>query len=266
MASKPQAFELSLPSRLRDMLVGYEWRQDALGRSSAHVFRLEADGRAPVYLKTELVHPLSELPGEVARLRWLASRGFACPQVIAHERDEEREWLLMSALRGADLVSEEGMSPAERVRLLAHALRRLHDVDIACCPFDHRLDNKVAEAKAHLLAGRVDEDDFDDERLGRSAQDLFRELEERRPATEDFVVTHGDACLPNFMAEDGEFSGYIDCGRLGIADRHQDIALACGSIERNFGSDLLAEFLKAYGDFEPQAEKMAYYQLLDEFF
>jgi aminoglycoside 3'-phosphotransferase-2 len=150
--------------------------------------------------------------------------------------------------------------------MLAHALRRLHGLDIASCPFDHRLENRIAEARARLLAGLVDEDDFDGERLGRSAQDLFRELEERRPKTEDLVVTHGDACLPNFIADGGSFSGYIDCGRLGVADRHQDMALACGSIERNFGEALVAEFLKAYGHFELNPEKAAYYRLLDEFF
>ena len=266
MASKPQFMETSLPVRLRDLLAGYEWRQDGLGRSSAHVFRLEADRRAPVYLKTELADPLGELAGEVARLRWLASQGLACPEIIAHETDDEREWLLMSALHGSDLVSAEWLQPLERVRLFAGALRRLHAIDIAACPFDHRLENRIGTARAHLLAGRVDEDDFDESRLGRSAEDLFRELVETRPSTEDLVVTHGDACLPNFMADGPKFSGYIDCGRLGVADRHQDIALACGSIEHNFGEELVAEFLKAYGDFQPQEEKMAYYQLLDEFF
>lgn len=266
MASKPQFMETSIPIRLRDALAGYEWRQDALGRSSAHVFRLEADGRAPVYLKTELVDPLGELAGEVARLRWLAAQGLACPEVIAHEKDGECEWLLMSALPGSDFVSAERLQPLERVRLLADALRRLHAIDIAACPFDHRLENRIAEARARMLAGHVDEDDFDEARLGRSAEDLFRELEETRSSMEDLVVTHGDACLPNFMADGPKFSGYIDCGRLGVADRHQDIALACGSIEYNFGEELVAEFLKVYGDFEPQAEKMAYYQLLDEFF
>lgn len=266
MASKPQFMEISLPVRLRDLLAGYEWRQDALGRSSAHVFRLEADGRVPVYLKTEPVDPLGELAGEVARLRWLAPQGLACPGIIAHEKEGEREWLLMSALPGSDFVSAEWLQPLERVRLLADALRRLHAIDIAACPFDHRLENRIAAAKARLLAGRVDEDDFDEARLGRSAADLFRELQAKRSPTEDLVVTHGDACLPNFVVDGDRFSGYIDCGRLGVADRHQDIALACGSIEHNFGEELVGEFLKAYGDFEPQAEKMAYYRLLDEFF
>lgn len=266
MASKPEFSIVSLPPRLRDLLAGYEWRQDALGRSEAHVFRLEAEGRAPVYLKTELADPLGELVGEVARLRWLASQGFACPQVIAHESDNEREWLLMGALVGADFVSAGQVPPIERVRLLADALRRLHAIDIATCPFDHRLETRIAEARARMLGGRVDEDDFDDSRLGRSAQDLFRELEETSPKTEDLVVTHGDACLPNFMADGNGFSGYIDCGRLGVADRHQDIALACGSIQRNFGEAFVAAFLEAYGNFEQWPEKMVYYRLLDEFF
>ncbi|PST19334.1 APH(3') family aminoglycoside O-phosphotransferase [Rhizobium sp. JAB6] len=266
MASKPQFMETSLPVRLRDLLAGYEWRQDALGRSSAHVFRLEADGRAPVYLKTELADALGELAGEVARLRWLTSQGLACPEVIAHEKDDEREWLLMSALPGCDLVSAERLQPLERVRLLADALQRLHAIDIAACPFDHRLENRIKTARAHLFAGRVDEDDFDETRLGRAAGDLFRELVETRPPTEDLVVTHGDACLPNFVADGPKFSGYIDCGRLGVADRHQDIALACGSIERNFGEHLVAAFLEAYGNFEQRPEKIVYYRLLDEFF
>lgn len=266
MAYKPQTIEMSLPARLRDLLAGYDWKQDTLGRSPARVFRLEADGYAPVYLKTEIVHPLSELAGEVSRLRWLASQGLACPEVIAHETDGEREWLLMSALAGTDFVSDDRLPPVERVRILAEALRQLHGIDIAVCPFDHRLETRIAAAKARLLAGCVDESDFDEQRLGRSAQDLFRELVGRRPMTEDLVVAHGDACLPNFVVNGGTFSGYIDCGRLGVTDRHQDIALACGSIERNFGEDLVADFLKAYGNFEMHPEKVAYYRLLDEFF
>lgn len=262
----PDPIATVLPARLRDLLAGYRWAADGLGRSSASVFRLEADGRPPLYLKNEIASPFSELAGEAARLRWLGVQGLACPTVVAHESGGEHEWLLMSALDGTDLASASAMPPLERVRILAEALRELHRIGIDACPFDHRSDARIAAAKARMLAGHVDKTDFDEARMGRSAESLFRELEERRPAAEDLVVTHGDACLPNFVAADHGFSGYIDCGRLGVADRYQDIALAYGSIVYNFGEALVMPFLEAYGISEVDAEKMDYYRLLDEFF
>lgn len=262
----PELAEASLPTRLQDLLSGYRWAIDALGRSSASVFRLEADDRPPLYLKSEIVGPFSELDGEVERLHWLAAQGFLCPKLIAHEIGGGRGWLLMSALEGTDLASAAPLLPLDRVRMLARALRALHGIDIANCPFDHRLEARIEAAKARMLAGLVDESDFDEARLGQSARRLFRELVERRPAGDDVVVTHGDACLPNFIAAGDRFAGYIDCGRLGVADRYQDIALACRSIEYNFGRTLVAPFLEAYGISELNTEKLAYYQLLDEFF
>ncbi|MFT4182285.1 MAG: aminoglycoside 3'-phosphotransferase [Rhizobium sp.] len=262
----PDPIEMVLPARLRDLLAGFHWRSDVFGRSQASVFRLEAEGRPAHYLKTEIASPFSELGGEVERLHWLAAQGFPCPEVIAYEVDGGRGWLLMAALEGADLASIPRLLPLDRTRLLAQALQVLHGLDIAACPFDHRLGARIEVAKAHMLAGIVDEDDFDETRLGRSAESLFGELVERRPAAEDAVVTHGDACLPNFIADGDRFAGYIDCGRLGVADRYQDIALACRSIEHNFGKALVAPFLEAYGISALNREKLAYYQLLDEFF
>lgn len=266
MDAPPDLLEISMPARLRDLLHDYRWAADELGRSSASVFRLEADGRPPLYLKSEIISPFSELAGEIARLRWLGTQGLACPKVIAHETGGEREWLLMDALGGPDLASASSISPLERVRILAEALRDLHGISIDASPFDHRLGARIAVAKARMLAGYVDETDFDEARLGRSTESLFRELEERRPAVEDLVVSHGDACLPNFVAAGQRFAGYIDCGRLGVADRYQDIALACGSIVYNFGEALVTPFLEAYGISEVDVEKMDYYRLLDEFF
>lgn len=60
-------------------------------------------------------------------------------------------------------------------------------------------------------------------------------------------------------------AGFIDLGRAGVADRHQDFACAARSIAYNFGDAFVAPFFSAYGA-EPDPARIAFYQLLDEFF
>ncbi|PDS74550.1 APH(3')-II family aminoglycoside O-phosphotransferase [Rhizobium phaseoli] len=259
-------FPKTLPAALGERLSGYRFERDALGRSAASVFRLQGEGLPALYLKVEAVGPFGELADEAARLSWLKAVGLPCPEVIARESDGERDWLLINALPGADLVSASALTPLTRVELLAAALSDLHDLPIASCPFDHRLENRLPIAKVRMQAGIVDEEDFDAARLGKSAAALFIDLMRLRPGNENLVVTHGDACLPNFVASNGQFSGYIDCSRLGVADRHQDIALACRSIAYNFGEALIRPFLDRYGLADPDPAKLHYFQLLDEFF
>ncbi|CAN7206047.1 APH(3')-II family aminoglycoside O-phosphotransferase [Aminobacter sp. LjRoot7] len=258
-------FEMDLPASLREALAGYGWQQQTIGHSDAGVFKLVADGKPTLFLKTEASGQFAELPDEVARLWWLGGQGIPCPEVIVFETHAGHNWLLMSAVAGRDLVSQETV-PAEAIAIMADALRRLHALDVAACPFDHSLTQRIAVAKARTDAGEVDEDDFDDEWLGQSAQQVFEELLARRPASETLVVTHGDASMPNFMADGGRFTGFIDCSRLGVADLHQDLALACWSIHFNLGEEWIAPFLALYGLPDADAAKLSYYQLLDEFF
>jgi len=171
----------------------------------------------------------------------------------------------MSAVPGHDLASAIDLSPSQVISIVAMALCTLHQVAIAECPFDHRLEQRIAAANGRVSAGLVDEADFDEERLGRTATDVFTELLLTLPRTHDLVVTHGDACLPNLMAEADQFTGFIDCSRLGISDRFQDLALAARSIERNLGKEWVAPFFQEYG-VVPDEQRIAFYCLLDEFF
>lgn len=125
----------------------------------------------------------------------------------AERNPERRPAMAADERRAGDTLSalaQRGeLEPERLVRLVAAALRRLHDLDPAACPFDHRLERRLDTVRQRVEAGLVDEADFDDDHRGRSATELYRLLLDRRPAVEDLVVAHGDACLPNLLAEGG---------------------------------------------------------------
>ncbi|WP_454814051.1 APH(3') family aminoglycoside O-phosphotransferase [Labrys neptuniae] len=254
-----------MPIAWRRDLAGYGWKAQAIGASDASVFRLEAPGRPDLFVKTEELSSLGELPDEGARLEWLSACGILCPKPLAEARHGGRHWLLMSAIPGAVLSSRTDLTPEQAVDIAADALRHLHALDIADCPFDHCANSRIALAEARVKAGLVDEEDFDDERAGQTVADVFAELPPPRPLQEDLVVTHGDATLENLLAYRGAFSGFIDCARAGLADRHQDLALATRSIRDHFGEVLVERFFARYG-ITPDPDRMAFYLLLDEFF
>lgn len=249
---------------LFDSLRAQDWAEITLGKSQAHVWRIDLGAHGAVFLKSEPAHALSEVPGEGKRLDWLARMGFKSPRLVDAVEEAGRHWLLMTAVPGQDLTHYTDQ-PEALSRILAQGLRRLHALDPTHCPFDHSLDQRIAAGRANVLAGRVDESDFEPVHQGWSAAAVLDWVEANRPPTGTLLVTHGDACLPNLLAEDGRFSGMVDCGRLGVADPWQDLALACRSITANCGEAYVAPFLAAYGaEWDPV--KYRFYNALDELF
>jgi aminoglycoside phosphotransferase len=61
------------------------------------------------------------------------------------------------------------------------------------------------------------------------------------------VLVHGDACLPNFIFNGDEFSGFIDLGDSKLADIEIDLAAAIWSLQYNLGKGHGSNFLKKYG-------------------
>ena len=258
----PKTVQISRPQRLAS-LSDRTWTQVTVGKSAAQVWRIAGKGEV-LFAKTAPADGPNPLPAEVARLTWLGTVGVPAPVVQDFFETAGQHWVLMSAVPGTDLTHLVER-PEQVIAALAKALRTLHAIDPATCPFDLTLHAKLQAARDNVDAGWVDETDFDTGQVGWTAQAVLDWVVAHPPETQDLVVAHGDACLPNFLALDGKFSGMIDVGRLGIADRWQDLALACRSIGFNCGAAAVAPFLAAYGAGWDQ-ERHDYYNALDNLF
>jgi len=255
----------SLPANLAQVVFGYAWREIHVGCSTAQVFRLEAENGKSLYLKIAARISGNSLIPEKLKLGWLQNQLFV-PKVVLFAEDENTDYLLLSEISGID-ASDDSLSEnaADVIEQLAKGLKMVHSLPIESCPFNARLNYKIELAKERILKGLVDESDFDDERAGSRAEDLFQELLATKPSEEDLVFTHGDYCLPNIILENGKLSGVIDWGNAGVADRYQDIALLTRSVSYNFGEDWEKIVFEIYG-IAPDWKKIDFYKLLDEFF
>jgi aminoglycoside phosphotransferase len=259
-----------LPPKLKQLTSGYEFVPVTIGKSGAMVYKLEHSLKPNLFLKFQPSSSVDFLELEALKLEWLHKRDILVPEVIVYLEEESHEWMLTRAIPGCDASNSWNHAEIPAVlETLAESLKRLHALEIADCPFNQKLELKIAEAKHRVIENLVDETDFDDDRLGKSAQEVFQELLDKRPTVEDLVFTHGDYCLPNIMVHNLEFAGFIDLGRAGIADRYQDLALITRSLESDFNPQFNGwsqYFLAQYGIPKPEESKLEFYRLLDEFF
>jgi Aminoglycoside phosphotransferase len=263
---------MDVTTTLTAALTDYAFEPINLGESGASVWRCSMEGAPTLYLKTASLTADLRLDEEAARLRWMKEHDLPVPAIREYGRTDHAEYLLLDEVAGVP-ASDPAWSRflPEVVAALGEGLARVHRTPIAECPFNHRLVWQVNEACRRVAAGRVREEDFDEERVGRRATDLLTELLATTPEREDLVFAHGDFCLPNVVldrAQDGTLhvAGLVDCGRAGVADRHQDLALAIRSITHNLGRGWVRPFLRAYGLPHPQPDRLRFYGLLDEFF
>ena len=215
------------------------------------------------YLKVGIDGDYPGLRAEADRLTWAAAY-LPVPEVIDVGADGTVEWLVTAALTGRPATDPTLGEPRAVVVAWGEGLRALHDATpVDTCPFDFRLDVALDHVRHRVAAGLVDpvEDFNDDHRHLTTAVAGLRELERRRPGSEDLVVCHGDYCPPNALLRAGRVVGYVDLGELAVADRWWDLAVGTWSTTWNFGSGIEPLFLAAYGA-EPDPERQTFYRLL----
>ena len=259
---------MPVPAGVSAELIGYNWARDNVGESGGAVYRLYGKPGAPdLFLKhgeNTLAHDLAD---EMVRLRWMAKH-IAVPAVTHFVALPGEAWLLMTALPGETAYQALEAQPEDRMAIvdgLADFLRRLHAIPISDCPYtsDHRY--RLGLARQRIDAGLIEEDDFDEEREGWTAEQVWQAMDQLLPFPPDPVVTHGDFSLDNLLMVDGEVIGCIDAGRVGIADRYQDLAILWNCLEE-FGEELQVRFLARYGISNLDHSKMQFHLMLDELF
>ncbi len=246
------------------------WTAVSSGESGAAVFRRD-DGA--VYAKCVGPHGVDDLRAERDRVRWLSGTGIGCPAVVGWTSSASGACLVTTAVPG---VPASELPSAVLLRAwpgLIGALRRLHELPAAECPFERRLPRMLRTAEDVVRRDAVDPDFLTDEQRGVPPPELLAGLlreSDLRLAQEvdDLVVCHGDACLPNLLVDPDTLrcTGLIDLGRLGVADRHADLALLTANARESWTGDderradeLLVETYRARVD----PERLRFYLRLD---
>lgn len=203
-----------------------------------------------------------DLAAEAARMAWAAAYT-PVPRLLAHGADGTGSWLVTRALPGEMAVADRWQArPRIAVTAIGEGLRAMHDaLPATACPFSWSIDDRLRQVRERAAQGRLDPADWHEGHQGLSIEAALRLLADP-PPVDKLVVCHGDSCAPNtLITGDGRWSGHVDLGDLGVADRWADLAIATWSTNWNYGPGWEGPLLDAYG-IAPDPDRTRYYRLL----
>ncbi|MBR3963151.1 MAG: aminoglycoside 3'-phosphotransferase [Oscillospiraceae bacterium] len=261
---------MDFPEKILKYIDGKDFVTDNIGMSDSSVLIFD-----DMVLKIQPENSFNK--NEHLMMKWLKNK-VSVPEIYCNITENGRNYLLMSKIAGKMSCDDEFLKNSKQlVFVLANAIRTLWNVDISDCPIKNDLSTVLETAEYRVEHGLIDVEDAEPGTFGKGGfkdpQELLGWLYDNRPE-EDFVLSHGDFCLPNVFINDDKFSGFVDIGRMGVADRYQDIALCYRSLKHNFSGKFGGKtyagfdekmFFDALG-IEPDFDKIRYYILLDELF
>lgn len=260
IASRPTD-DVAVPDAVRNVIgtanAEVVWRNELGGLT----FEI-ADPTQPRFVKWAPAGSGLDFTPEIDRLNWLAGR-WPVPRVLDAGADETGSWVMTSAVPGENAVSDRWRNdPAGAVRAIGEGLRAMHEIlPVDDCPFSWAAQERYEMVRRRAADDLIDPADWHEEHRSLQLAEALTLLA-TPPPVEHLVVCHGDPCAPNtLIGSDGRWTGHVDFGELGVADRWADLAVAAWSAEWNYGPGWGEPLLAAYG-VSPDVDRSAYYRLL----
>jgi len=259
LAGRPR-YQVAVPDAVLAIAAGLPAR--AVWENERGVVTFEIGHPAARFVKWIPTASDTDVDGEVARLVW-AGVFTPVPRLIGTGRDPLGSWIATEPLPGENAVSERWLRDTPTaVTAIGRGLRALHEaLPAETCPFSWSLENRRADAQRRATTGALDPGRWHPMHQSFSIPEAL-DLLDGAPPVDRLVVCHGDACAPNtILTDDGHWSGHVDLGAMGLADRWADLAVATWSCDWNYGADYQDLLLDAYG-VTPDRERTRYYRLL----
>lgn len=261
MIAGPPEFDIEVPDSVMryagERPIEVVWLNDLGGLTFRSV-----GGTEDFFIKWASTNSLIDLQTEQAKMAW-ASAYTLVPRVLEFGQDEKGSWLVTEAIDAENAVSDKWKrDPATAVAAIGRGLRAMHDaLPVDSCPFSWSTEDRVSTARRRVIRGETNPAKWHEEFRKLSLDAALDELDSA-PASDQFVVCHGDACAPNtLIGHDGQWVGHVDMERLGVADRWADLAIASWSTQWNFGPGWESLLYDSYG-IEPDLAKIRFYRLL----
>ncbi len=223
------------PKELHPFLTGADIYDSSSG-SNAKVYYISSG----YYLK---VGAPGTLEREAFMAGWFYRKGLGT-EVVWYIKGKQ-DYMLTKAAKGEDCLADL-KHPKQLCELLANAMRRLHSIPASDLPDSAVMENFYAA----LEKGTGDY--YERAQMARfmiqSKDEAWEIMQKNKHRLKRDTLIHGDFCLPNVMAADGEFSCFIDLAMAGMGDKHIDLYWAVWSLQYNLKTEEYTDyFLDQYG-------------------
>ena len=238
-----------IPKKLEESLPNWNSTVAWAHFDHACTYRLSHTNGLTRYLKMVQRDADPFIADDLKWLRW-AKVFLPVPKIIGFDLDADPAWLLSEGIPGTNGTEPDLKSnPELLVSLLVKALRYFHDhAPISNCPFDFRLEPELEHVSKGAQLGFIQpEKHFHFEFQHLSLDKALSFLQEQQPSSTKEVVYHEDYWVPNILFDNNRLQGFVDIGKLGMADVWWDLAVANWSLEWNLGKGWEELFLEEYG-------------------